>query len=213
MGIYPSQFDELSIKDIYDQYEEFSKLMLQIPEHIQIIINPGQHDAVRWADPQPAVSEKYLPDLHKAKNIHLVGSPSWIEIEGLKVLVYHGAAYHDLYASITGLNPTNPSKAMIELLKKRDIMPSYGLNQPYVPEKKDFMIIKEEPDFFLSGDMHHKDYGSYRGTTAISNGCFQGRTDYQKKLGHVPTPGIAITVNLKSRNIFERNFYKGEDNG
>ena len=40
---------------------------------------PGQHDAVRRADPQPAVGKEYTKDLLGYKNIHFIGSPSWFE--------------------------------------------------------------------------------------------------------------------------------------
>jgi len=46
VGIYPEQYNELSIKDIYQQYEKFEEFIKQIPEYIEIFICPGQHDAV-----------------------------------------------------------------------------------------------------------------------------------------------------------------------
>ncbi len=210
IGIYPKQFDELNIKDIREQYEEFSDYILQIPEYIEIFIIPGQHDAVRWADPQPAIPEKMVPRLAEKKNIHLLGSPTWVEIEGLKTLIYHGSSMHDLFSSIAGLDYAKPQNAMIELLKKRDLMPAYGLRQPYVPEKKDFMVISEEPDLVFIGDLHHSGYGTYRGTLIVNNSTWQDRTEYQVKLGHVPTPGIVPIVNLHTGRIKEMQFQKGE---
>ena len=61
VGVYPGQFDELLIKDLYAQYKKFEDLMLQIPEYIQVFICPGQHDAVRRAEPQPAVPNEFVP--------------------------------------------------------------------------------------------------------------------------------------------------------
>ncbi|MAG21930.1 MAG: DNA polymerase II [Candidatus Diapherotrites archaeon] len=206
IGIYPKQFDELNIRDISQQYAEFSKLMLEIPDYIEIVICPGQHDAVRWADPQPAIPKEFLPDLYERDNIHFVGSPSWLEIEGLKVMLYHGGSLHDLIANVSFLKSDEPEKATIELLKKRDLMPAYGFRQPYVPEKKDYMVIKEEPDLFFLGDMHHSSCGNYRGTTVIHNGTWQGRTNYQVKLGHFPTPGIVPIINLKTRKVTQTDF-------
>ena len=46
VGIYPSQQEELEIKEIVAQYEEFCRLIKQIPADKQIIICPGNHDAV-----------------------------------------------------------------------------------------------------------------------------------------------------------------------
>jgi len=206
VGIYPNQFNELSIKDINQQYEVFSKLILQIPEYIEIVICPGQHDAVRWADPQPAVPLEFVPLLAERENIHFVGSPSWVEIEGLKIMLYHGGALHDLIGSVGFLSSEHPEEAMIEALKKRDLMSTYGLKQPYVPEREDFLVVQEEPDLVYIGDMHHNAYGNYRGATVINSGTWQARTDYQVKLGHVPTPGIVPIYDLSTGKISENYF-------
>ena len=48
-GIYPGQEDELIINDIYEQYEECAKYLKEIPQNIQIIACPGNHDAMRIA--------------------------------------------------------------------------------------------------------------------------------------------------------------------
>ncbi len=209
IGIYPRQFDELNIKNIYEQYKQFSNLMLQIPKTIQIFIIPGQHDAVRWADPQPALPEKLVPKLYEAENIHLLGSPGWIEIEGIKTVMFHGSGLHDLFSNVSGLDYKEPQNAIIELLKKRDLMPAYGLRQPYVAEKKDYMVLREEPDIVLAGDLHHSGYARYRGTLIVNNSTWQDRTDYQVKLGHVPTPGIVPVINLQTGCISEKQFHKG----
>jgi DNA polymerase II small subunit len=57
--------------------------------------------------------------------------------------------------------------------------------------------------------MHHKGYINYRGCTCINAGCWQSRTEFQIKEGHIPTPGIAIDINLKTRRITENNFLGG----
>ena len=46
VGIYPSQIEELEIKDIVEQYDEFCRLIKQIPTNKQIIICPGNHGYV-----------------------------------------------------------------------------------------------------------------------------------------------------------------------
>ena len=206
VGIYPNQFEELAIKDIYEQYREFSRLIMQVPEYIEIVICPGQHDAVRWADPQPAIPKEFVEELYARGNVHFVGSPSWLEIEGLKTMVYHGGSLHDLIGSVGFLNSERPEEAMIEALKKRDIMSTYGMKQPYVPEKEDFLVVKEEPDLVYIGDMHHNAYGNYRGTTVINSGTWQARTEYQVKLGHNPTPGIVPVFEMKTGKISEKRF-------
>ena len=53
IGIYPDQEKELAIVDIYRQYEVLAEQFQFIPDHISIIMQPGNHDAVRPAEPQP----------------------------------------------------------------------------------------------------------------------------------------------------------------
>lgn len=208
IGVYPGQYDDLVIKDIYEQYNKFEDLMLQIPEYINVFICPGQHDAVRRAEPQPGIPSEFVPRLSKLKNFHFISSPSWVETEGFKNLVYHGPSVHDLISSVSFLTMSKPQEGMAELLKKRDLMPKYGGKNPYVPEKKDFMVIKEEPDLVWFGDMHHNGYLTYRGATIINTGTWEGQTDFEKKMGHTPTPCIVPIINLKTRQITETYFLR-----
>ena len=209
IGVYPNQYDDLVIKDIYAQYARCEELLLQIPDYIQVFICPGQHDvSVRRAEPQPAIPKEFFPELSKRRNFHFISSPSWVEIEGLKNMVYHGPSIHDLISSVSFLEMTKPQEGMVELLKKRDLMPKYGGKNPYVPEGKDYMVIKEEPDLVWIGDMHHVGYATYRGATVISSGCWEGQTDFQKKVGHVPTPCLFSVINLKDRKITETHFMR-----
>ena len=55
VGIYPGKDKELTITDIYSQYEECATLLAKIPKHIKIIVCPGNHDAMRVAEPQPCL--------------------------------------------------------------------------------------------------------------------------------------------------------------
>ncbi|MBI4044130.1 MAG: metallophosphoesterase [Candidatus Diapherotrites archaeon] len=206
IGVYPDQYDELEIKDIFEQYDVLCDYLKQIPEYIETFVIPGQHDAVRRADPQPGVPKKFLKGIEGYKNIHFVGSPSWIEIEGLKAMLYHGASLHDLYATYPGLDYAKPEEGMAILLKRRDLMVSYGAKQPYVPEKKDLMVIRHEPDFYFGGDMHRNGYLQYRGCSVINAGTWQARTEFQVQQGHIPTPGIGVQVSLNTRKISEKRF-------
>jgi DNA polymerase II small subunit len=210
IGVYPGQEKELQIKNIYDQYDEFCRLVKQIPDYIEVIITPGNHDAVRRADPQPALRDDMIKDLKGYKNIHFTGSPGMAEIEGIKFLLYHGASLHDLISSVGFLDHVHPERAMLELLKKRNLMPMYGKSNPYVPERKDYSIIKDLPDYIFFGDGHHNGYAHYRGTTIINSGTWQARTAFQVKLGHVPTPGVLPIVELDTGNIIEKRFFEGE---
>ena len=46
VGIYPNQAKELSIRDVHKQYNFAAKYLEKIPDYIEIIISPGNHDAV-----------------------------------------------------------------------------------------------------------------------------------------------------------------------
>ncbi len=68
IGVFPGQEQELTIKNIYEQYDAFGDLISAIPHRIKIIVAPGNHDVVRGAEPQPvipgAVHEKVPRELY-----------------------------------------------------------------------------------------------------------------------------------------------------
>ncbi|MFA4946209.1 MAG: DNA-directed DNA polymerase II small subunit [Candidatus Micrarchaeia archaeon] len=189
IGVYPSQEDDLVTKDIYEQYEVFANLMSAVPDWIEVVIGPGNHDAVRGAEPQPRLSEEFTYGLEKKKNFHFVGNPATFTIEGLKVLMYHGSSMGTLISSLPSLRSgyLNPETVGIEMLKRRHLCPVYG-QLPVVPEKRDYLVIDEVPDIFHFGHVHKNGYANYRGTTIINSGAWQATTDYQVRLGHLPSP-------------------------
>lgn len=67
IGVYPHQEEELTIKDIYGQYEEAARLLGDIND-VKMVIAPGNHDACRLAEPQPALPEHYAPELYNQKH-------------------------------------------------------------------------------------------------------------------------------------------------
>ena len=72
VGIYPGQDKELSIKDLYGQYSRFAELLELLPEWVECIMLPGNHDAVRPAEPQPTLE----PDIQQDFNTTtFVGNP------------------------------------------------------------------------------------------------------------------------------------------
>lgn len=210
VGVYPKQFNELAITDIYKQYELFEEYMLKIRKDIDIFITSGNHDAVRLSDPQPAIPDNYLPQISKQENMHLLGSPSWVVIEGYKVLLYHGASLHGIYTEIKAAEMDKPYTAMIEILKRRDLMPQYGKRQTFVPIEKNLMVLEEIPDIFVTGDAHHHGYTKYKHVHLISSACWQEITDFQKELGHIPTVSKVLLFNLKTQEIFIKDFFEKE---
>ena len=104
IGIYPHQEEELTIKNIYEQYEEAARFLGDINGNIKIVIAPGNHDASRLAEPQPAIPEHYAADLYKIKNAEFVSNPSLVSLDGFKTLIYHGRSFDDLAMTINGLS-------------------------------------------------------------------------------------------------------------
>lgn len=202
IGVYPSQERELVTKDIYTQYEIFAEFMKNVPEYIEVVIGPGNHDAVRTAQPSPRIPAECTFELEQYRNVHFVGSPAYFEAHGLRTLMYHGDSFHAIASSMQKLSGcfTNPEKAAIEMLKRRNLSPTYGEN-PIIPEHDDYLFIEEAPDLFHFGHVHHNGYANYRGTTIINSGTWQDTTEYQIKQGHVPTPCQLPVYNMRSGSL------------
>ncbi|MEM3610114.1 MAG: metallophosphoesterase, partial [Candidatus Anstonellales archaeon] len=201
IGIYPKQENELIIKDIDKQYETFNELAKSIPEWVKIIAIPGNHDAVRRAEPQPRLNKK-----HSLSSIIYVSNPVYVKIHSILHLIYHGTSMDGIIARIPRLNYEDPTLCMQELLKRRHLSPIYGENL-IVPEKKDYLVIDKVPQVFHTGHLHKNGYMIYRNCLLINSGTFQERTDYQIQLGHVPTPGIVPIYNPKSNSLKELNTF------
>src|SRR5205807_6929582 len=82
-------------------------------------------------------------------------------------------------------------------LRARHLSSEYGKMTPIGPEQEDFLVVEHVPDVFQSGHIHVPGSGVYRGTTIVNSGAWQGQTDYQKRMGLVPQPGLLPVVNLQ----------------
>jgi DNA polymerase II small subunit len=89
---------------------------------------------------------------------------------------------------------------MIEYLKRRNLIPTYG-NDNILPEEKDYLFIKDVPDVFHCGHVHTNGYANYRGVHIINSGTWQGKTKYQEQLGHQPTPGRVPVMDLQNHEV------------
>ena len=210
-GIYPEQDKELATKDIYQQYRECAELLRQIPQHIPLIICPGNHDALRISEPQPQLSKNFAEPLYGLNNTIMVSNPSLINISssdnfaGFDVLMYHGYSFDYFVAEVDSLrNQGGYDRAdliMKFLLKRRHLAPTH-LSTLYIPDaKKDPLVIEKVPDFFLSGHIHKTATINYRNTTLICGSCWQGKTLFQEKVGHNPEPSRVPIVNLQTRDV------------
>jgi DNA polymerase II small subunit len=198
VGIYPKQEKDLNIKDVFKQYEVFDRWVERLPDRIEIIVSPGNHDAVRRAEPMPALGK----DMISSRAI-CVGNPSTVLIENVRHTIYHGTSLDSMIASIHGLSYSHPEIASREFLRRRHLSPIYGQNQ-VVPEQIDYMVLEGEPDVLNCGHIHKNGYARYRGTHIVNSGTFQDRTDFQVEHGHVPTPGVVGVIDLKTsayRNV------------
>jgi len=206
IGIYPGQARELAIKDIHRQYSVVSRYLEHIPDYIELIVIPGNHDASRKALPQPAIPKDYAEPVYEARKIHSLGNPCTVSLHDVELLLYHGRSIDDVVAVVPGMNHSTPDKAMRLLLQCRHLAPIYGQRTPIAPEKRDFMVIERVPDIFHAGHVHVLKCDTYRGTQIVNSGAWQEQTEYMKKMGFVPVPGIVPIVNLQTLQVNTVNF-------
>lgn len=213
VGIYQGMEKHLTITDIYEQYAECVRLLKQIPEHIWLVICPGNHDVGRMAEPQPALSEEYTKPLWDMPNVIMTCNPSFINLHasedfpGFNFLMYHGYSY-DYYAQevesikSSGLHLSDRVALVMKfMLQRRHLAPSHATTL-YIPDAKtDPLVIESVPDFFISGHVHKAAVTSYRGVSIICGSCWQSQTDFQDKVGHEADPGKVPIINLKTRKI------------
>ncbi|MGL6298452.1 MAG: metallophosphoesterase, partial [Methanobacteriaceae archaeon] len=187
IGIYPNQDKELAIKDVSEQYEEAARLLGDIRSDIKIIVAPGNHDASRVAEPQPAVPEKYAKSLYQLNNVEFVSNPGIVSLDGFKTLIYHGRSFDDIAMGVKGMAHERSDLIMQSLLEKRHLAPIYGERTPLASELEDHLVIKEVPDIIHTGHVHINAYKRYKGVHLINSGTFQTQTEFQKIYNIVPT--------------------------
>jgi len=210
-GVYPNQEKELQIKDIKDQYKICAELLSEVPQEINMIACPGNHDAMRLAEPQLPIYNDFAESIYNLPNITMVSNPAIINIHssenfaGFDVLLYHGYSFDHYVAGVESIrNKGGYDRAdliMKLLLQKRHLAPSYT-STPYIPDtNQDALVIDKVPDFFVSGHIHKASAGNYKHTTLISGSCWQSKTAFQEKVGHNPEPSRVPIVNLQTRDI------------
>ncbi|MFH1055833.1 MAG: DNA-directed DNA polymerase II small subunit [Candidatus Altiarchaeota archaeon] len=207
IGIYPSQEKELTIPDIYRQYEFLSLLLSEIPEHIEVVLGMGNHDAVRNAEPQPRIGKDLAPHLYSLPNVHITGNPCRFSAHGVEFLMYHGTSLDTVIGSLSGGSYNRPEAAMIELLKRRNLVPAYG-SDSISPEERDYLFIKDVPDVLHCGHVHTNGYALYKGVNIINSGTWQAKTAYQERLGHQPTPALVPVMDLQNHEVSMLDFSK-----
>ena len=206
VGVYPGQEFQLAERDPKKQYEMASELLKQVPGHIQIVLSPGNHDAVRQALPQPAVGVDMAESLYAMDNVRWVGDPAYVKLHGVTFLIYHGKSLDDVIATTPNLAYDRPTDAMKLLLRARHLAPTYGKRTALSPELRDYMVIDRVPDVFHVGHVHTYGELSYRGTVLINSGTWQAQTSFQSNMGLEPTPSIVPVLDLSTLEVVRRNF-------
>jgi len=220
IGVYPGQAEDSDIHDIKEQYREFARYVKMIPERIQVILIPGNHDAGRLQEPQLPIYEDFAADLYAMPNVHPLSNPCYVTIAktathpGFDLLLYHGYSLVYYATNVQSVKDAGGMKAMHEVMKlylrKRHLAPTHGSNT-YVPDpEEDPLVIDSVPDFLVTGHVHDVAYVNYRGVTVINCGCWNDVSDEQIRRGLEPQPGKLPIVNLRTRELRIMNFYTEE---
>ncbi|MBI2141270.1 metallophosphoesterase [Candidatus Woesearchaeota archaeon] len=218
VGVYQDQYDELSVKDVRDQYKMCAEFLSEIPQNIKIILSPGNHDAVRAAEPQDAFSGDFAAPLLKLPNVVCVSNPAVVNIDasegfpGFDVLLYHGYSFDYYVANVDSIRQQGGYERadliMRFLLQRRHLAPAHTSTLILPDRSSDPLFINIVPDIFATGHIHRTSVSDYKGITLINSSCWQGKTKFQERLGHSPQPSRLPVFNLKTRAAKIINFGK-----
>ena len=206
VGVFPGQEKILNQTTTEEQLQKTFEVLDKIPKHIKVFLISGNHDAGRKALPQPAIPKMYNSELWDRENFFMLGNPSLVSLNGVKVLMYHGQSIDDVVRTTPGVSYDKPAAVMRHFLKARHLSPIYGSRTPIAPESEDMMVMDDVPDIFHSGHVHFVGLDMYKGVLIINSGAWQRQTDFQESVGITPTPGMAIIVNLQTMKVFQKDF-------
>lgn len=198
ISVYPGQREDLVLTSNLDQYSLLASKLRKIPSRIQVFCIPGNHDACRQALPKPPVPRIFAEPLYELDQVVMLGDPSQVNVEGVRVLMTHGDSLDDMVTNLPGVKYTSPAFAMTELLRKRHLAPIYGGKTELAPLQRDWMVIDTPPDVVHFGHAHHNAVSSYNNIQIINSGTFQSQTEFMRRQGVDPTPGIVTLLNLKT---------------
>lgn len=199
IGVYPGQEKDLVLTDIDAQYQTASSYFQALPDRVRLVVAPGNHDAVRTAEPQPPLPahiRKLFPE-----HTCFTSNPAYIRIGGRQVLIYHGQSYDDFVNAVSRLSYAKPADVMIEMLRRRHLAPIYGNGVSIVPHGADYGVIDPVPDILQCGHAHTVGLAKHRQVLLINSGTWQSQTPYQKKRDITPVAGCATVVELTSLKV------------
>ncbi len=222
IGTYPGQENDLTTKDLYSQYDIFMQELKKFPKGMKKILIPGNHDAVRIADPQPPIPEKYLKEAYDMPEVHVLSSPSIVNIgscegfSGLDLLLYHGYSFTYYAETIPSIRDnggmTRADLILRFYLQRRHLGITHNALQ-YVPDSHDALLISQVPDVLVTGHIHRTMADMYRNVTILNCSTWLSMTDYQEKVGLEPQPARAILMSMKTRKMKILNFNRKEEDG
>ena len=196
IGVYPNQEQELTITNIYEQYDVLGRMLRDIPSRIRIIVSPGNHDVVRAAEPQPAIPPEFTGTF--PANCTLVENPALVSLQGVMVQMYHGRSLDDLISLVPGATYENVAPMMAGMLQRRHLAPTYGRKTPIAAGSEDSMVIEPVPEVLHTGHVHIMGVTEYRGVLCVNSGTWQSQTSFQKQMNITPTPAKAVLLDLQT---------------
>ena len=203
VGVYPNQEQELDVSDLYEQYELTGKDLEGLPDHMETLILPGNHDAVRLAEPQPVLSSEVQSYFNQG---HFVGNPCRFEIGGADVLSYHGKSIDDMVMNLNEASYEHPEEAMKQMLKRRHLAPQWGVKNQIASEPTDMLTIDTTPDIFVTGHTHGHCIEKHQDIQLIVSSTWQGQTSFQKMVGFEPKPAIVSVIKLDDMSSLSVDF-------
>ena len=124
VGVFPGQEKTLNQTTTEGQLQKTFEVLDKIPKHIKVFLISGNHDAGRKALPQPAIPKMYNSQLWDRENFFMLGNPSMVSLNGVKVLMYHGQSIDDVVRTTPGVSYDKPAAVMRHFLKARHMRPN-----------------------------------------------------------------------------------------
>ncbi|MEM2238182.1 MAG: metallophosphoesterase [Candidatus Caldarchaeum sp.] len=205
VGVYPGQENDLLVKNVEDQLKQAADLLAEIPERIEIVFSPGNHEPVRKAIPQPPLQTRYREIVNAKRKVHFVSNPATLVFDGRRILAYHGQGLDELIQSLPDVSYSNlketAPRVIASMLRFRHLAPVYGENTQLMPTEEDRLVISEQPHLLQTGHIHVTVNTSYRGVLLVNAGAWQDQTDYQKSMGLEPMVGYAALLNIARMTV------------
>jgi DNA polymerase II small subunit len=207
IGIYPRQERDLAIPDVVEQYVELGRRLAEFPSRLNIVVVPGNHDAVCPAEPQPALPANLAACL--PANVRALANPSTFALDGVVVEAYHGRSFDDLIPALPGASYAKPTDVMKRMLQSRHLAPIYGDRTPLAPLPYDGLVIDPAPDILVTGHVHTYGVDRYHNTLLLNASTWQSETEYQRMRNVSPVPAKAAVVDLQSLALVTLDFVRG----